>query len=157
MGIEIERKFLVANEAWRIEATASIEIRQAYLANTSLSSIRVRTAGDKANINIKQMQIGPSHGEFEYEIPLKDAEEMLAGLCETGEIVKTRYYVDVATHTWEIDVFAGANAGLVIAEIELASVDEEFLKPGWLGREVTHEERYYNVALAHCPWSEWSD
>ncbi len=157
MGIEIERKFLVENEAWRNEARTSIEIRQAYLANTSLSSIRVRTAGDRANINIKQMQIGPSHGEFEYEIPVKDAEEILASLCEPAEIIKTRFFVDVAAHTWEVDVFEGANAGLVVAEIELRSIDEEFLKPGWVGREVTDDERYYNVALARSPWSEWNE
>ena len=155
MGIETERKFLVSDDSWRPEAVNSEDIRQAYLANTTRSSIRIRTMGETANINIKQMLVGPSRTEYEYAIPVNEANELLDSLCEPVEIQKTRYFVPIGPHTWEIDVFSGANSGLVVAEIELQSIEEEFSKPGWLGPEVTDDVRYYNVALASKPWSEW--
>ena len=157
MATEIERKFLVRDDSWRAQAKESTKIRQAYLANTGLSSVRIRIAGELANINIKQMRIGPSRSEYEYGIPLVDAGELLDTLCENAGIEKTRYYVERSPHTWEIDVFGGANEGLVVAEIELSDVNEHFDRPGWLGQEVTDDARYYNVALSLSPWTQWQD
>ena len=133
----------------------SVRMRQAYLANTERAAVRIRVAGDKATLNIKHMRIGPSRSEYEYPVPLEDALEVLEKLCISAEVCKTRYYLELGTHTWEIDVFEGENAGLIVAEIELGSEDEEFTRPGWLGEEVTHDERFYNAALARLPYCRW--
>lgn len=158
MGIEIERKFAVVNEQWRSEVLQSRRIWQGYLAEDEQgASVRVRMDGPTANINIKQRVIGPHRLEYEYEIPVVDAEQMLEQLVHGGVIEKTRHLVDVDGLTWEVDEFGGTNAGLVVAEIELSSVDQTFRRPPWVGRELTDDERYYNIYLAKSPYSQWGD
>ena len=154
MAVEIERKYLLASEQWRDEITRSQRMAQAYFANTERASMRVRIAGERAWLNIKGMTIGASRPEYEYEIPLADAEEQLA-LCMPGQIDKTRHYVERDGLVWEIDEFHGDNAGLIVAEVELESEDQSIMKPGWLAEEVTGEARYYNVMLAKTPYSQW--
>ncbi len=155
MGTEIERKFLLLNDSWRAEINASSKIVQAYLANTGLSSIRIRLQDEKVNLNIKSMTIGISRTEYEYSLPLGDAKEMIRSLCLRPVIEKTRYYIKQDLHTWEIDEFKGENQGLQIAEIELSHIDEEFAQPNWLGQEVSDDERYYNVSLVKKPFRDW--
>jgi adenylate cyclase len=162
MGIEIERKFLVAGEGWRARAERRVRMAQGYLndhaavANgTQRVSVRVRIAGDTAALNLKSRELGPARQEFDYPIPVAEAEALLA-LCVGGLIDKTRHYVRVGTHVWEVDEFHGANAGLVVAELELSAVDEVFERPAWLGKEVTGEVRYYNLALADRPFAQWT-
>ena len=162
MGIEIERKFLLASDGWRAQASRSVRMAQGYLNDADAVttgrqhvSVRVRIAGDVAHLNIKSREAGPSRQEFEYPIPLHEAEALLA-LCVGGRIEKQRHYVTHAGHLWEIDVFDGDNAGLMVAEIELASEDEVFARPDWLGSEVTDQNRYYNLMLAERPFSHWT-
>ena len=155
MGLEIERKFLVFSDAWREQAGAGERYRQGYLFTDARCSVRVRTAGDRAWLNVKGSTVGATRAEFEYEVPLADAEAMLAELCEPGRIDKTRYLVPAGAHTFEVDVFHGDNEGLVVAEVELGHVDERFERPAWLGEEVTEDTRYYNARLARHPWREW--
>ena len=163
MGIEIERKFLLVDDAWRAAAHKVLSMAQGYLNDLAMvdsgamqTSVRVRIEGDVAFLNIKSREAGPSRQEFEYEIPLADARALLA-LCVGGKIDKHRHYVQHAGHLWEIDEFHGDNAGLVVAEIELGSVDEDFAKPDWVGAEATHAQRYYNLALASHPYAQWRD
>jgi adenylate cyclase len=155
MGIEIERKFLLLDDSWRTYVNGQTKIVQGYLASTESSSIRVRMQGGVANLNIKSMTIGVSRAEFEYPIPVADAEDMLANLCKRPTIEKTRHYIKQDTHTWEIDVFEGDNLGLIVAEIELTEINEEFKRPAWLGKEVSGDERYYNVSLVKYPFKDW--
>ncbi len=155
MGIEIERKFLVTNDSWRHSATAS-DYRQGYLAVVARCSVRVRLADERAWLTIKSGNGGLIRQEYEYPLPCADAEQLLA-LCEPVVIRKTRHLLDYAGHRWEIDEFHGENAGLVIAEIELNDEHEVFEKPDWLGREVSHDGRYYNAALSRRPYSSWKD
>ncbi len=155
MAVEIERKFLVVNEQWRTSADDGVRYLQGYLATTQSCSIRARVGGDKAWLNIKGATVGASRLEFEYAVPVADAEAILANLCATS-VEKTRYRVFHAEHLWEVDVFAGENAGLVVAEIELKSEDERFARPPWIGADVTAERRYYNACLAEQPFSGWS-
>ena len=157
MATEIERKFLVTDDSWRDSVTKSSFYRQGYLANSEGASVRVRVADDKGYLNIKSMTLGVSRHEFEYVIPVIDAEEMLNDLCVGPKIEKTRYFVDHGGHTWEVDVFEGDNDGLVVAEIELGSEDEAFERPPWAGEEVSHETRYYNVCLVKHPYKDWKD
>ncbi len=157
MPIEIERKFLLRDESWRLQADAGMIMRQGYLSNNSKSSIRVRIGGEQANLNIKSSTPGTVRREYEYSIPVAEAEEFLADLCHELLIEKTRYHVDVSGFTWEIDVFSGVNRGLIVAEIELDEVDQDFPRPPWLGREVSDEIRYYNSHLAGYPYSQWSE
>ncbi len=131
MAIEIERKFLVANDEWKRSVVSEAVLKQGYLANQANASVRVRIDGDKANLNIKSITIGIKRAEFEYEVPLDDAEEMLAKVAERPFIDKIRYKVKCGEHIWELDVFAGENSGLVVAEIELDSEDEAFELPAW--------------------------
>lgn len=160
MPIEIERKFLVLDASWRAAADAGTRYRQGYLSRVTgegavRSSIRVRTDGECAYLNIKSATLGIRRQEYEYPIPLADAEAMLAELCVGTAVEKIRYHVRVGAHVWEIDVFAGANAGLIVAEIELGHEDEAFERPAWLGAEVSDDPRYYNVCLADHPYSAW--
>jgi len=155
VAIEIERKFLVAGDGWRGQAQASQSFEQGYLCGEGPASVRVRIEGERANINVKAAQIGRARCEYEYAIPIEDAREMLASLCVAPPLGKTRYWVAHAGHTWEIDVFAGDNAPLIVAEIELDSVDERFERPEWLGAEVSEDRRYYNHALVFTPYSHW--
>lgn len=161
MGIEIERKFLLAGDGWRAAAVKSVRMAQGYINDMAAlregrqnASVRVRIAGDAAFLNLKSRELGSTRQEFDYPIPVADAEALLA-LCVGGRIDKVRHYVQHAGHTWEVDEFAGDNAGLVVAELELGSADEAFERPAWLGREVTEELRYYNLALAERPYSRW--
>lgn len=161
MAIEIERKFLITSDAWRSEADAGARYRQGYLTRVIgetdvKASVRVRTAGEKAFLNIKSAELGIRRLEYEYAIPLAEAEEMLESLCLGRLVEKTRYHVPVGRHVWEIDVFEGENAGLVVAEIELGAEDEAFEMPDWAGEEVSDDPRYYNVYLADHPYPTWS-
>jgi adenylate cyclase len=155
MATEIERKFLLKNDSWQTVADEGVHYRQGYLSGPERASIRVRIAADRAYLNIKSAELGIRRLEYEYPIPLGDAEEMLGQLCEQPLIEKTRYHARHAGHTWEIDVFAGDNAGLVVAEIELEHEDEVFERPDWVGDEVSDEPRYYNVCLASHPYKTW--
>lgn len=154
MALEIERKFLTSSEAWRQEVERSVSMRQAYLGGNGVS-VRVRIAGEQALINIKQHRLGLAREEFEYAVPMADAVRM-AALAGGGRVEKTRHYLRYAGMLWEIDEFEGANRGLVVAEIELQSVDQEFALPPWVGVEVTDEARFYNVALAEHPYRTWN-
>jgi len=155
MPIEIERKFLLSNDKWRDEVVRSSRIRQGYMGKIDKASVRIRVQGEKANINIKSATLSMRRMEYEYEIPLDEAEEMLDQLCNQPQIDKTRFIVEQGKHVWEIDEFYGANQGLIVAEVELGSEDEEVLKPDWLGDEVTSDPRYYNVSLIKNPFTEW--
>jgi adenylate cyclase len=154
MGIEIERKFLVTNDEWKQRVTRSAQMRQGYLGNTGKASVRIRVAGEQAWISIKSANPGMTRMEFEYSVPAAEGREML-GLSQQDLLEKTRYWVQEGAHTWEVDVFGGANLGLVTAELELQSEQEAFDTPSWLGREVTGEICYYNNQLARHPFSLW--
>jgi adenylate cyclase len=153
MATEIERKFLVTSEAWRLGAVGR-RLVQGYLGRDPERSVRVRIDGAGGFVTIKGKTLGASRAEFEYPIPLADAEAMLQ-LCLTPLIDKTRYRVVVDGKHWEIDEFGGDNAPLVIAELELSSEDEAFARPPWLGEEVTHDPRYFNSQLTISPYSRW--
>lgn len=155
MGIEIERKFLMANDAWRDEVETSQRMVQGYLAHDDEKAIRVRIAGDTAHINVKHSGDGIHRLEFEYPIPLDDAQEMLDKVALPTVIDKTRHIISAGNLKWEIDEFYGANQGLIVAEIELESADQEYPKPAWLGDEVSTDKRYYNSSLSSTPYSEW--
>lgn len=155
MGTEIERKFLVANDTWRATAVSAARLVQGYLTAEPGLTVRVRVADAAAWLTIKGATQGISRAEFEYPIPRTDADAMLATLALCPPVEKIRHHVPHAGHVWEVDVFAGANAGLVLAEIELAAVDEPFARPPWLGEEVSGDPRYYNARLARQPFRDW--
>jgi CYTH domain-containing protein len=154
MGIEIERKFLVAGDTWR-DAPA-VAYAQGYLNRDKRRTVRVRIVETRAWLTVKGANSGATRAEFEYPIPLADAEALLA-LCDGPLVRKLRRVVVHAGATWEVDEFQGDNAGLVVAEIELASEDEAFEPPAWLGAEVTHDARYFNSNLAARPYSTWPE
>ncbi len=156
MGIEIERKFLVINDNWRNSVTKSSHYTQGYFATNDECSIRIRISDDKAELNIKSATLGISRSEYNYSIPMVDAEEILNKLCIRPLIEKTRFHVEHENHLWEIDEFTGENEGLVVAEIELDSADTTFSKPEWAGDEVSDDVRYYNVCLVKNPFTTWS-
>jgi CYTH domain-containing protein len=153
MGTEIERKFLVKEGPWR-EAAAET-YRQGYLSTVKERTVRVRTINDKGYLTVKGVSVGASRLEFEYEIPVADAEQLLDNLCEKPLIEKQRYKLDHGGLTWEIDVFFGDNEGLIVAEVELQSEDQVFERPGWVVDEVTSDPRYYNANLISNPYSNW--
>jgi len=155
MPIEIERKFLLASNEWRDEVKCSYRIRQGYMGEVGKASVRVRVQGDKANINIKSATLEMRRMEYEYEIPLDEAQEMLDQLCNQPQVDKTRFIVEQGKHKWEIDEFYGENEGLIVAEIELCDESEAFDKPAWVGEEVTEDPRYYNVNLITNPFKNW--
>ena len=155
MGTEIERKFLVRDDSWRAHADSGTPFRQGYLLGGERASVRVRREGERALLNIKSATLGIRRLEFEYAIPLADAEELLTHLCQQPLIEKTRYLVEHAGNRWEIDVFGGDNAGLIVAEIELYDEAQAFMHPTWLGEEVSHDPRYYNVSLVSHPYKDW--
>ncbi|MDH3948442.1 MAG: CYTH domain-containing protein [Gammaproteobacteria bacterium] len=155
MGIEIERKFLVTNDSWREAASVGLPIKQGYLVGGKEASVRVRLQGDTANLNIKSATLGVRRQEFEYAIPLEEAEIILATLCQRPIIEKTRYLVSYANKQWEVDVFEGDNAGLIVAELELHDEAEQFDHPPWLGEEVSDDPRYYNTCLSQYPYKDW--
>ncbi len=155
MGIEIEHKFLVCGDAWRADAYHAVSIRQGYLVSDETRSVRVRIAGDSAHLNIKSGTLGVTRSEHEYPIPMTDAQELLDRLCRKPLLEKTCHYVRYGGQVWEIDVFKGDNVGLVVAEIELAALNEQFARPPWLGEEVSYDRRYYNSCLAEHPYKQW--
>ena len=150
MGLEIERKFLVLSEAWRGAVVKSCRLRQGYLAHGESATVRVRTDGHGAWLTIKTPGSGITRPEFEYSIPVDDAVQLLEA-CGGRVIEKVRHIVPYGQHQWEVDVFSGKNAGLVLAEIELSSEQEKFDRPDWLGTEVSDDPRYYNSSLALNP------
>lgn len=155
MGKEIERKFLLRSDAWRDEVSYSIRMVQGYLARGERSAVRVRIKGDVAELNIKHALDGIHRLEYEYEIPLSDAREMLDLVALRPLIDKTRHHVERGGHLWEIDEFYGENAGLIVAEIELEHADEAFERPVWIGEEVSQDVRYYNSNLSKLPYNRW--
>lgn len=154
--IEIERKFLVLTGAYKNEAVTQKRIAQGYLNSNPERTVRVRTKGNQGFLTIKgkSNDTGTSRMEWEKEITLEDAEQLLT-LCEKGVINKIRYEVKIGNHTFEVDEFFGDNAGLTIAEVELSDENEAFEKPVWLGKEVTGDERYYNAYLSNKPYKSW--
>lgn len=155
MVMEIERKFLLANQDWRTTAAPPRHLLQGYLSSTPRCTVRVRVDGDNAWLTIKGCSDNISRVEYEYPVPVEDARQMLRQMCATV-VEKRRYLVEYAGHTWEIDEFLGDNNGLIVAEIELNSEQEKFIRPPWLGREVSGAIRYYNSHLAHTPYCDWS-
>jgi adenylate cyclase len=154
MAKEIERKFLIRDNTWR-GLDCGKRYRQGYLSTVKERTVRVRTTGDKGFITIKGISVGATRSEYEYEIPLADANEMLDRLCEQPLIEKTRYRVSTAGLVWEIDEFEGDNRGLIVAEVELGDETQSITLPGWIGREVTGDPRYFNANLVANPFSEW--
>lgn len=152
--MEIERKFLVVGEPWR-GAESHLAIRQGYLSSGGAATVRVRVGPEMAWLTVKGPSNGLSREEFEYTIPRADGEAMLA-LCN-AVVAKTRHHVQVGDHCWEIDVFEGENVGLVVAEVELEAEDQPFVRPDWIGEEVSFDRRYRNSALARAPYSTWDD
>lgn len=155
MGVEIERKFLVRNDSWRASVQSEFSITQGYLASDARVTVRVRVKGDSAYLTIKGPTSGFGRSEYEYPIPLEDAQSMLGELAVSALVEKTRYRVRCGAHVWDLDVFAGENAGLVMAEVELEAEDEAFEQPEWAGQEVTGDSRYYNASLARHPFTHW--
>lgn len=162
MGIEIERKFLLRSDAWRAQVSSSKRMEQGYLNDaaavtqgTQNVSVRIRIEGKVATLNMKSREAGPQRQEFEYDVPMADAEALMA-LCVGNLVQKVRYYIPQDELCWEIDEFSGANEGLVVAELELPALDAAYARPEWLGSEVTDLSRYYNLMLAERPYSEWT-
>ena len=154
MGQEIERKFLLNNDSWKVEAGNGIEIKQGYLSSVIERTVRVRIIGERGILTVKGKTENLTREEFEYEIPLKDAISLLE-LCERPIIEKKRYFIKRVNLTWEIDVFEGENKGLQVAEVELDSETQDYDLPVWLGKEVSYESKYYNAALITNPFKNW--
>ncbi|WP_303721472.1 CYTH domain-containing protein [Malonomonas rubra] len=154
MAIEIERKFLVADDSWR-DNTTGILFRQGYLSAEPERTVRVRLEGDAGKLTIKGKSQGISRSEYEYEIPQQDAMEMLDHLCLLPLIEKTRYRIKYAGLVWEVDEFYGANEGLILAEVELDSEEAVFERPDWVGEEVSGNPRFFNSNLVKNPFTEW--
>ena len=154
--IEIERKFLITSEAYKNEASSKTLFVQAYLNTHPERTIRIRIKAEKAFMTIKgkSSESGVSRYEWEKEIPVNEAEELLK-LCEPGKIEKYRHLVKAGAHVFEVDEFLGDNKGLTIAEVELARENEQFMKPEWLGEEVTGQHQYYNSQLTLHPYKNW--
>jgi adenylate cyclase len=155
MALEIERKFLLKNDGWRQSVQSAERLCQGYLNSEERCSIRIRTAGEQAWLNIKSATLGAQRQEFEYTIPLADAEQILATLSLKPLVEKVRHLVNVGQHVFEIDEFEGDNAGLIVAEVELSHPDEAFERPDWLGEEVTDDVRYYNTSLRRHAYKAW--
>jgi CYTH domain-containing protein len=154
MGKEIERKFLLKQNCWKSLAKP-IKYRQGYLSKDKERTIRVRTIGNKGFLTIKGIAVGFSRAEFEYEIPIMDAEEMLSTLCKPLIIEKNRYKIHFSGLTWEVDEFLGENEGLIVAEVELESENQEIQFPEWIGEEVTNDPRFFNSSLSTNPYKNW--
>ena len=157
MSIEIERKFLVRPDRWHPDPAKGVRYRQGYLSTHPGSTVRVRMAGDQGFLTIKGPTIGISRLEFEYPIAVADAEQLLREVCHHPIIEKIRFRESWDGFTWEVDLFEGENAGLIVAEIELPSAETPFNRPPWVGREVSGDPRYYNQALSRHPYSQWGE
>ena len=151
MGTEIERKFLMKDDSWRSLAKGT-KYRQGYLNSTKERVVRVRTIDDKGFLTIKGITTGATRVEYEYEIPDAEATAMLDELCEKPLIEKNRYKIALGGFTWEVDEFFGENQGLIVAEVELESEDQQFEKPDWIGEEVTGDPKYFNSNLIQNPY-----
>ena len=154
VGLEIERKFLVVHNQWP-RHQPGIYFKQGYISTHKTGVVRVRVAGKKAFLTVKGENKGSSRLEFEYQIPVQEAEVMLRELCRKPLIEKTRYSIKYRGKTWEIDEFHGENRGLIIAEVELESPEEVFLKPPWAAEDVTGDSRYFNSNLCSAPFCSW--
>ena len=155
MAQEIERKFLVCGN-FKVHSYNKLLVKQGYLSSNAERTVRIRIKGNKGYITIKGKTngLGISRYEWEKEISMNEAEELLL-LCEPGIIDKTRYLVKSGEHTFEVDEFYGENLGLIVAEIELNDENESFIRPEWLGKEVTGDKKYYNALLAKNPYTKW--
>ncbi|MBR8831166.1 MAG: Inorganic triphosphatase [Chroococcopsis gigantea SAG 12.99] len=157
MAVEIERKFLVVGDEWKKSGTAKV-YRQGYInRQDGGNTVRIRQAGERGYITIKGKTQGIARAEFEYEIPLADAEDMLETLCDRPLIEKVRYRIPLEGLVWEVDEFSGDNEGLIIAEVELDRDDRAIVLPRWIGKEVTRDKKYYNVNLIEYPYKDWTD
>jgi CYTH domain-containing protein len=154
MGTEIERKFLVADDGWGPADDGALQ-RQGYIAITNQGNMRVRLEGDEATLTLKSSQKGLTRKEFTYVIPFEEGEQILESLC-AFVVEKTRYKREFGGHLWEIDVFHGANDGLICAEVELESEEQHVALPAWVGEEVSHDVRYRVAYLAEHPFDGWS-
>ena len=155
MGIETERKFLVDHTKWeQLEKPAGIHYRQGYILNSKTETVRVRVSDKQAHLNLKGQATGISRKEYEYEIPLSEGLEILDAFAKSGT-EKVRFCINYKGKVWEVDVFKGDNAGLIVAEIELESEDESFEKPDWVTSEVTDDGRYSNASLSTYPFKDW--
>lgn len=155
MAYEIERKFLVIDTGF-LKGEVGQECRQGYLSTARSTTVRVRVIGERAYLTVKGATVGIRRREFEYQIPVVDARAMLDHLCLEPPIEKTRYRIEFGGTLWDVDLFHGANRGLQLAEVELASEQHRFAKPPWVGEEVTGDSAYYNVNLARTPYTRWS-
>lgn len=155
MALEIERKFLLKNDLWRQAVTSTSRYRQGYMAINDICAVRVRIEGESAKLNIKNATLDIVRTEFEYSVPRHDAEQMLEQLCRHRIVEKHRHFVDIEGQRWEIDEYDGDSRGLIVAEIELESADQQFHKPEWLGREVSGDPRYLNSYLSEYPYCSW--
>jgi len=155
LGNEIERKFLVANENWKKCIDRSTKFSQGYIYTGPPTSVRIRIEGVEANLTVKRSIGEMERLEYTYSIPVEDAKDLMKSVCGGRIIQKTRHLVAVGDHVWEIDVFEGENDGLVVAEIELSTVEGDFDRPDWLGKEVTSEARYLNSSLCKTPYGQW--
>jgi adenylate cyclase len=156
MGIEIERKFLVKNQGWRSLAVGT-PYRQGYIANSEGRTVRVRQVGNQGYLTIKGPSQANSRAEFEYLIPLEDAQFMLDNLCNPPLIEKQRYKIQEGQLLWEVDEFFGENQGLIVAEVELTDENQAVELPEWIGQEVSDDPRYFNVNLSTYPYSQWTE
>jgi adenylate cyclase len=157
LATEIERKFRLTDQRWRADVARRAHLRQGYIANTPLASVRVRVADDRGWLSVKSVTPGMTRDEYEVGIAAADAGEMLKRLCQGGRIEKWRHIVPYQGSEWEIDEFLGDNTGLVIAELELDSEAAAFARPPWLGEEVTRDQRYYNIRLSERPFRDWPE
>jgi len=155
VGVEIERKFLIINDSWRAHAEQGVAFEQGYLTTNNKCSVRARIEGDSANLTIKSAGLDIRRDEFVYSVPLADVRIFLDKMCSTGTIKKTRYIVYDDTNRWEIDEFHGMNSGLFVAEIELTSREQFFMKPNWVGEEVSGMAKYMNSSLVYHPFCQW--
>lgn len=155
MGIEIERKFLVKGQPWLKWGKGTL-FKQGYACRGSQVTTRIRIAGNQGILTLKGETKGVQRAEFEYTIPIKDAEELIQ-LCEGGIIEKYRWTIPFQSLMWEVDVFLGLNQGLVVAEVELDTVEQDIEFPDWVGQEVSYDPRYFNGALSQTPWTEWAE
>lgn len=154
MPKEIERKFLIKTDGWR-RLGETVLIRQGYLSTDPARTVRVRLAGDRAWITVKGVSRGPERSEYEYTIPSTEAAEMLDTLCIRPVLEKRRTRIPIGDLIWEVDEFLGENAGLIVAEVELKSSDQQITPPAWAGREVTGDVRFYNSSLSKNSFSLW--
>ncbi len=152
-NFEIEYKFLVTSNKWK--KNDGVFYKQGYLLINKTKTVRIRIGGEKAKLTIKGEKTGPSGKEFEYEIPYEDAEYILDNLCIKPLIEKKRYKVNYDGFTWDVDEFFGENEGLVLAEIELESIDQKFNKPDWVGENITDDPKYKNANLVKNPFKDW--